>query len=152
MDTDPRARAGKQTINLLLSESWAEVVVACDRDFSDCFYRQFCLHPAWHRLKQITVVPKTDPHSEHRFPAPSSKRKDVVNLCLEFETDHVLRLGFSAMVVTLRVYYNTLLLLVRVDEVPICMGIRNFEEHHFLLWLSFPLLCCDRELMLWDGM
>ena len=23
------------------------------------------------------------PHSEHRFPAPSSKRKDVVNQCLE---------------------------------------------------------------------
>ena len=29
-----------------------------------------------------------EPHSEHRFPAPSSKRKDVANQCLEFVPEH----------------------------------------------------------------
>ena len=40
-------------------------------------------------------------HSEHRFPAPSSKRKDVVNRCLEFActVDRTLNLVTNLFVV-----------------------------------------------------
>ena len=38
-----------------------------------------------HEMHVPSLSATLDPHSEHRFPAPSSKgRKDVVNQCLEF--------------------------------------------------------------------
>jgi len=41
-----------------------------------------------HEMHVPSLSATLDPHSEHRFPAPSSKgRKDVVNQCLEFALD-----------------------------------------------------------------
>ena len=41
-----------------------------------------------HETHEPPLSTTLDPHSEHRFPAPSSKgRKDVVNQCLEFALD-----------------------------------------------------------------
>ena len=38
---------------------------------------------------------RADTHSEHRFPAPSSKgRKDVVNQCLEFGADTAFKCSY----------------------------------------------------------
>ena len=77
--------------------------------------------------KAITVT-ACDSHSEHRFPAPASWRKYVVNHCLEFACDCAF--NFEYFLVCPSYYYSIIYTVSLLLLLWLCVSDHEFSQHH----------------------